>query len=249
MSAQSMSPPTSGASVQRSTAPICGRSRQVVSQCQAFSYCSARVSGPLSMRTSPGWSRSLAITGWSSSSPKRRANATCSARVMSCPLRNSTLCASSSERTSAKSSSSRDASPSEMPDSSAPIVQVSRSTLIESLVGSPLMASGRFAQVALEPRPGIGRETVLRQRLLDAVVEHADLADLARLLSGGDLAAEFARQAHQLLDLLHGAHLGLAVLRPEVVLDAAAHMQAHRHAHHVDRQHVAHAALDGQHRA
>ena len=44
---QIMSPPTGGHSTQRSTAPICGHSRQVASQCQAFSYCRWRVSAPL----------------------------------------------------------------------------------------------------------------------------------------------------------------------------------------------------------
>ena len=63
MLTQIMSPPTAGASVQRSTAPSCGHSRQVVSQCQAFSYCSARVSGPLWIRTRPGFSGSLPTTG------------------------------------------------------------------------------------------------------------------------------------------------------------------------------------------
>src|SRR6187549_2520771 len=67
--------------------------------------------------------------------------------------------------------------------------------------------SGRLAQEALLPALRVGREAVGRQRLLDGVVEDADLADLARFLAGGDFAAEFARDAHQLLDLLDGRHL------------------------------------------
>src|SRR4029079_7544031 len=67
--------------------------------------------------------------------------------------------------------------------------------------------------------------------------------------AAGNVAAEFTGDAHQLLDLLHGAHLGRARLVPEVVLDAAAYVQAHGDAHHVDRKHIAHAAFHGQHRA
>ncbi len=37
MLTQMVSPPTGGVSTQRSTAPICGHSRHVVSQCQEFS--------------------------------------------------------------------------------------------------------------------------------------------------------------------------------------------------------------------
>src|SRR5262245_31944107 len=89
------------------------------------------------MRTRPGWSRSLAITGWSSSSPKRRAKATCSARVMSWSRRNRTLCFNSSPLISANRASSRAASPRFTSDSSAPMLQVSSSTLIE-VFGTPL---------------------------------------------------------------------------------------------------------------
>ena len=63
------------------------------------------------MRTRPGCSGSLPATGWSSSSPKRRAKATCSARVMSWSRKNSTLCFSSRARISATRSASRAASP------------------------------------------------------------------------------------------------------------------------------------------
>ena len=83
------------------------------------------------MRTSPGGPGSLPGTGWSSSSPKWRANATCSARVMSWSRKNSTLCFSSSARISAMRSASRAAAPRLTLQSSAPIVQVSGSTLIE----------------------------------------------------------------------------------------------------------------------
>lgn len=57
---------------------------------------------------------------------------------------------------------------------------------------------------------------------------------------------QFARDAHHLLDLLH-ARQALSLAAPQVVLDADAHMQAHRDGHRVQRQHVAHQALDGQH--
>jgi hypothetical protein len=57
------------------------------------------------------------------------------------------------------------------------------------------------------------------------------LQNFARFLAAGNVAAEFTGDAHQLLDLLHGAHLGRARLVPEVVLDAAAYVQAHGDAH------------------
>src|SRR5574337_54559 len=83
------------------------------------------------MRTRPGCSGSLPATGWSSSSPTRRATPTCSARVMSWSRRNKTLCVSRSALISANSASSRAASPRLTPDSSAPMAQVRGSTLIE----------------------------------------------------------------------------------------------------------------------
>src|SRR4030095_12935867 len=86
------------------------------------------------MRTSPGLSGSLPATGWSSSSPKCRANATCSARVMSWSRKNRTLCFSSSARISATRPGSREATPRFTFESSAPIVHVSGSTLMESRV-------------------------------------------------------------------------------------------------------------------
>src|SRR3954452_23545187 len=98
-------------------------------------------------------------------------------------------------------------------------------------VGSVMSSrSGNLAQEALVPRLRVRREAVGGERFLDGVVEDADLADLARFLAAGDLAAELARDADQLLDLPDRAHLARAVLVPEVVLDAAAHVQAHRHA-------------------
>ena len=63
------------------------------------------------MRTSPGWSGSLPATGWSSSSPKWRAKATWSARLMSWSRKKITLCFSSSARISPMRSASRAASP------------------------------------------------------------------------------------------------------------------------------------------
>src|SRR6516164_4764084 len=108
--------------------------------------------------------------------------------------------------------------------------------------------SGRLALLdAVPTRWAVRREAVLGERLLDAVIKHADLADAARLLAAGDLATEFARNAHQLLDLPHRAHLAPSVLRPEVVLDAAADLQTHGDRHHVDRQYVAHRAFQRQH--
>src|SRR6478672_2467227 len=85
-----------------------------------------------------------------------------------------------------------------------------------SIVGASAATgmSGHLAQEALLPALGVGREAVRRQRLLDGVVEDADLADLARFLARGDLAAELARDANQLLDLLHGRHLFRARLVP-----------------------------------
>ena len=61
-----------------------------------------------------------------------------------------------------------------------------------------------------------------------------------RFLAAGDLAAELARDAHELLDLLaRCSSCCLRSWRPQVVLDAAADVQAHGDRHHVDRQHVA----------
>src|SRR3954468_20611537 len=80
-----------------------------------------------------------------------------------------------------------------------------------------MVTSRSLAQEALLPALGVGGEAVGGQRLFHRVVEHADLADLARFLAVGDFAAELARDAHQLLDLLHGGHLASAGLIPQVV--------------------------------
>src|SRR5215469_3720836 len=110
--------------------------------------------------------------------------------------------------------------------------------------------SGRLALLdAVPTRWAVRREAVLGERLLDAVIKHADLADAARLFAAGDLTTEFAGNAHELLDLPHRAHLAPAILRPEIVFDAAADMQPHGDRHHVDRQHVAHRAFERQDRA
>ena len=65
-------------------------------------------------------------------------------------------------------------------------------------------------QITLVAAIAVGGKAVFTQRLFRRLVEHADLADLARFLRRGDLAAEFARHPHQLLDLRHllrrGAH-------------------------------------------
>src|SRR5262245_1679637 len=103
------------------------------------------------MRTRPGWSGSLPATGWSSRSPKWRANATCSARVMSWSRKNSTRCLSSSARISATSPASRDATPRLTLESSAPIVHVIGSTLIEPRFETTAGASRTVAVVMLFP--------------------------------------------------------------------------------------------------
>jgi hypothetical protein len=72
----------------------------------------------------------------------------------------------------------------------------------------------------------------LRARVSSAdPVELAETVDAARLLAGGNVATEFARDAHDLSD---GAELGAAVLVSDVVLDADADVQAHGHRHHVN---------------
>ncbi|SAL86786.1 hypothetical protein AWB68_08150 [Caballeronia choica] len=52
--------------------------------------------------------------------------------------------------------------------------------------------SDRLAEEALSSTLAVRREAVGQQGLFHRVVEHADLADLARFLGGGDLAAELA---------------------------------------------------------
>lgn len=42
----------------------------------------------------------------------------------------------------------------------------------------------------------VRRKAVARQRLVDQIVEHADLADLIRFLAGGDWPPEFAGDSH-----------------------------------------------------
>src|SRR6185369_7116018 len=90
------------------------------------------------MRTRPGLSGSLPATGWSSRSPKRRANATCSAREMSWSRKNRTLWRIHSSWISPRSASSCTASARLTFEISAPMAQVSGSTRIESR-----MAPGR----------------------------------------------------------------------------------------------------------
>jgi hypothetical protein len=53
--------------------------------------------------------------------------------------------------------------------------------------------SGRFAlHEAVTPRRAVGRKAVLGERLLDAVIEHADFADAPCVAAARDLATEFA---------------------------------------------------------
>src|SRR5262245_25588861 len=80
------------------------------------------------MRTRPGCSGSLPATGWSSSSPKRRAKATWAARLRSLSRRNRTLCWSGCCLIGADRPSARTASPRFTPLISAPMAQVSCST-------------------------------------------------------------------------------------------------------------------------
>ena len=87
-----------------------------------------------------------------------------------------------------------------------------------------------------------------RQRLIHAAVVLADLVDAARVLSGRDVAIQLARELHLLLDLLHRGH-SLAFAAPQVVLDTDADVQPHGDRHRVERQNVAHDALDREHGA
>jgi hypothetical protein len=57
--------------------------------------------------------------------------------------------------------------------------------------------------------------------------------------------AQFARDTHQLLDLLDSALLRRAPRIPQHILRAAAHMQAHGDADRIDGQHIAHIAFHG----
>ena len=53
--------------------------------------------------------------------------------------------------------------------------------------------SGRFALLeAVTARRAVGRKAVLGERLLDAVIEHADFADAPCVAAARDLATEFA---------------------------------------------------------
>src|SRR3546814_12054255 len=67
------------------------------------------------------------------------------------------------------------------------------------------------------------------QLLVGGVVELGNPAAASRFVAVGDCAAEFAGDTHRLLDLLDRTRFALAVLHPEIVFDATAHMQAHRH--------------------
>src|SRR5215471_16818185 len=66
--------------------------------------------------------------------------------------------------------------------------------------GRPRRSGSLPAREGVATRLAVWRETVSRERFLDAVVKHADLADAASLPAARDLAAEFARDAHELLD-------------------------------------------------
>src|SRR5271169_1430662 len=79
--------------------------------------------------------------------------------------------------------------------------------------------SDRPHREAALTRLAVRHHAELGKRFLGRVVLHADLVDVARLGSRGDVAADLARDAHHLLDLLHRAH-ALALAPPDVVLDA-----------------------------
>jgi hypothetical protein len=96
--------------------------------------------------------------------------------------------------------------------------------------------SGAQRQV-LHVGRAVGCHAVPGQRLFHAVVLHADLVDRTGFLAAGNLAAQFVRHTHTLLDLLHRRH-AVAVLVDDGVFNAAARVQAHCHGHHVERQHV-----------
>ena len=89
MSLNRVSPPVAGTWTACRMAPIEGTSRQVTSWCQPFSK--PPVSTPFSKRTSSGWSELPVMNGWISSSPNRRAKATCWAGVIGWPRNTSTL--------------------------------------------------------------------------------------------------------------------------------------------------------------
>src|SRR4051794_7419488 len=62
--------------------------------------------------------------------------------------------------------------------------------------------------------PAVGRPAELGQRLVGAAVVLAELVDVAGFLAGGDLAAQFAGDAHELADGVGGLAL-LAQAAPE----------------------------------
>src|SRR6185369_2027402 len=142
------------------------------------------------MRTSPGWSGSLPATGWSSSSPKKRAKATCSARVMSWSRKKSTLCASSRARISSMRAGVREAIPMFTFESSAPMVQVSGSTRMEPCV---LTMAGDLPRAFMsddeDGRAGGGARFEVAVRLRGRA-QLVALVDLHVDASGGDVAEE-----------------------------------------------------------
>src|SRR5574343_643347 len=138
------------------------------------------------MRTRPGWSGSLPATGWSSSSPKRRAKATCSARVMSWSRKNTTRCFSKAVLIWANRSASRLASPRFTPLISAPMAGVNWRTC---MVGSP----GGQGSNHKNGRPGglAGFQVAVG---LNGVGQGVALVDLDADAAGGDVAKHLGRQ-------------------------------------------------------
>jgi hypothetical protein len=116
-----------------------------------------------------------------------------------------------------------------------------------SRVGRCMAQAATRCGTFFSPARRFGAMPLARSVAVDIGVPLADAVDAARLGAVGHLAAEFLRHAHALLDLLRRAH-AVAVLVDDRVLDAAARVQAHRHCHHVEGQHVLQQRL-GRHRA
>src|SRR4051794_9442247 len=151
------------------------------------------------MRTSPGWSGSLPTAGWSSSSPKRRAKATCSARLMSWSRRNSTLYLSSSDFISAKSVASRAASARLALDNCAPILQVSGSAWIDPSDCARTKAGVVAIVMALSPSDHEDRRTRGSSCLevtvrLHRILQFVTLVDFDADESRGHEPEHFGRQ-------------------------------------------------------
>src|SRR3546814_9018018 len=72
------------------------------------------------------------------------------------------------------------------------------------------LSGGAAHGAAMHAGFAIWRIAVHGQRFVGVVVELANPADAARFVAVGDFAAEFARDTHQLLDLLDRTRFALA---------------------------------------